>query len=180
MNEFAQAPEKFIARQTAKRHLAAVWAALAGLRPGMSVLDIGSGPGILAAEYAALADPGLVYALEPRFALHITRPNLLPLRQDAAQKIILPHPPDVVFLTDTLHHAANPAAILAAVRAASGAKTRVLVTEYDPDGPGLVGAAKTRRMAKAAVLALLLGAGFAAGAAEETADEHYAVLATPA
>jgi 2-polyprenyl-3-methyl-5-hydroxy-6-metoxy-1,4-benzoquinol methylase len=180
MDEFAQVPEKFLLRQLQKRHLAAVWAGLAGLRPGMCVLDIGSGPGILAAEYAAMVDPGVVYALEPRFALHVSRPNLLRLPQDAAQKIVLPEAPDVVFLTDTLHHAADPAGILASVRAACGEKTRVLVAEYDPDGPGLVGAAKNGRMAKAAVLALLLAARFAACAGEETADEHFAVLAVPA
>jgi 2-polyprenyl-3-methyl-5-hydroxy-6-metoxy-1,4-benzoquinol methylase len=179
MNEFAQAPAKFIARQTAKRHLAAVWAALAGLRPGMCVLDIGSGPGILAAEYAALADPGLVYALEPRFALHVTRPNLLPLRQDAVQKIVLPETPDLVFLTDVLHHAADPAAILSAVRAVCTAKTKILVAEYDPDGPGLVGPAKTRRIASATVRARLLAAGFAVGGEENSEDEHYAMLAIP-
>jgi 2-polyprenyl-3-methyl-5-hydroxy-6-metoxy-1,4-benzoquinol methylase len=179
MDEFAQAPEKYLRRQLQKRHLAAVWAGLAGLHPGMSVLDIGSGPGILAAEYAAMADPGAVYALEPRFQLHVTRPNLFLLRQAAAQKIALPETPDVVFLTDVLHHAADPSAILAAVRAVCGAKTRLLVAEYDPDGPGLLGAAKPRRIGKLAVLALLRAADFTAGEAIDCADEHYAVLAAP-
>jgi ubiquinone/menaquinone biosynthesis C-methylase UbiE len=180
MDEFAQVPEKFLRRQSAKRHLATIWAALAGLRPGMCVLDIGSGPGILAAEYAAMVDPGVVYALEPRFALHVNRPNLRPLRQDAAAAILLPETPDAVFLIDVLHHAADPAAILAAVRAVCSAKTRILVAEYDPDAPGLLGAAKHRRMARAAVRALLDAAGFAAGEALDSADEHYAVLALPA
>jgi len=180
MNEFPQPPEKFLRRQHQKRHLAAIWAALAGLRPGMCVLDIGSGPGILAAEYAAIVNPGTIYALEPRFSLHETRPNLQPLRQDASQQIILPETPDIVFLTDILHHAANPAAILAAVRAVCGAKTTVLVTEYDPDGPGLVGPPLNRRMAKPAVLTLLHAAGFAVENTIDSADEHYAVLATAA
>jgi 2-polyprenyl-3-methyl-5-hydroxy-6-metoxy-1,4-benzoquinol methylase len=180
MDEFAQVPEKFLRRQMQKRHLAAVWAGLAGLRAGMCVLDIGSGPGILAAEYAAMVDAGVVYALEPRFPLHITRPNLILVRQDAEQKIVLPVVPDVVFLTDVLHHAAEPAAILRAVRAVCGEKTRVLVTEYDPDGPGLLGAAKTRRMGKAAVRLLLMAAGFAADEAVDSVDEHFAVLAVPA
>jgi len=179
MDEFAQVPEKFLRRQLRKRHLAAVWAALAGLRPGMCVLDIGSGPGILAAEYAAIADPGVVYALEPRFALHINRPNLLRLQQDSAQKIPLPHPPDVVFLTDTLHHAADPAGLLAAIRVVCGEETRLLVAEFDPDGPGLVGPDPNRRMGSAAVLALLHAAGFAAEQKQDSADEHYAVLAVP-
>jgi len=180
MDEFAQVPEKFLRRQTAKRHLAAVWAALAGLERGMSVLDIGSGPGILAAEYAAMADPGVVYALEPRFALHVSRPNLLRLQQDAAQKILLPHPPDVVFLTDTLHHAADPASLLAAIRAVCGETTRLLVAEFAPNGPGLVGPVPNRRMGSAAVHALLQAAEFAPGQPMDAADEHYAVLATPA
>lgn len=180
MNEFAQVPEKYLRRQLQKRHLAAIWAALAGLRPGMCILDIGSGPGILAAEYAAIVNPGVVYALDPRFQPHVaTAPNLLPLQQDASQKIILPETPGAVFLTDILHHAADPAAILSAVRAVCGAKTRILVTEYDPDAPGMVGPPQNRRMAKPTVLALLRAAGFAPEQPLDSADEHYAILATP-
>jgi 2-polyprenyl-3-methyl-5-hydroxy-6-metoxy-1,4-benzoquinol methylase len=146
----------------------------------MCVLDIGSGPGILAAEYAAIADPGVVYALEPRFALHVNRPNLRRVPQDAIQNILLPQAPDVVFLTDVLHHAADPSALLSAVRAVCGPESRLLVAEFDPDGPGLVGPDQKKRMAKAAVLALLLAAGFAADDAQPSADEHYAILALTA
>lgn len=179
MNGIPQAHPRFLARQTAKRHLAAIWAALAGLRPGMVALDIGCGPGILSAEYAALIGPtGTVYALDPRVALHKPLPNLIALAQDAAAPIILPAPPDIVFLTDTLHHAENPAAMLRAVRAACTPTTTILIAEYDPEQPGRVGAKPPRRMAQPALLALLADTGFRAAPPQAAPDEHYAILAT--
>jgi hypothetical protein len=179
MDELPQAPERFLRRQRQKRHLAAVWAGLAGLAPGMNVLDVGSGPGILAAVYAVMVDPGVVYALEPRFALHETLPNLVALRQDAAQKIVLPVAPDVIFLTDTLHHMAAPEAALLRLRAVCGAGTKILAAEYDPAGAGVFGPEPGRRLARAVVLEFLAGAGFTVVWEGNSADEHYAMLATP-
>jgi ubiquinone/menaquinone biosynthesis C-methylase UbiE len=179
MDELPQAPEKFLRRQRQKRHLAAVWAKLAGLQPGMSVLDVGCGPGILAAEYAAIVAPGMVYALEPRYALHQALPNLLHLRQDAAS-VILPSAPDVIFLTDTLHHLADRPAALRRLRAVCGKGTKLLVAEFDPAGPGLFGPTPAERMPRGVLVDLLTGAGFALGWVDDTVDERYAALATPA
>jgi len=178
MNEASQ-PDKFLARQTAKRHLAAVWARLAGLAPGMTALDIGSGRFVLAIEYAAIVGPaGRVYALEPRHAPDTDIPHLVHLAQDAAAPIMLPAPPDVMFCTDTLHHAADPLALLKTLRAAAGPATRLLVTEYDPQQPGLIGAKPHRRLPPADAASLLAQAGFGAAAPFPTEDEHYAILAT--
>jgi 2-polyprenyl-3-methyl-5-hydroxy-6-metoxy-1,4-benzoquinol methylase len=178
MDEPPQGPERFIARQLRKRHLAGVWAGLAGLRPGMMVLDIGSGPGVLAAEYARMVGPaGAVYALDPGVALLEPLPNLFALRQDAAAPIAPPRPPDVVFLTDTLHHAADPGAVLRAVHEACGQETVLLAAEYDPAGPGLVGARPHRRMARQTLLDLLRTAGFRVRFVVDAADEHYAARA---
>lgn len=172
---------RFIARQEKKRHLAPVWAGLAGLRPGMVVLDIGSGPGVLVAQYAAMVGPaGMVYALDPQIAPHWPAPNLVHLAQDASLGISLPQTPDVVFLTDILHHAANPAAILCHVRAVCGPASLVCLSDYDPAGAGLVGAKPARRMAPEILLGLLAAAGFSHGGVIAAPDEHYALLAHPA
>jgi len=178
MDDIPQAHPRLVARQLRKRHLAAIWAALAGLRPGMVVLDIGCGPGILSAEYAALTGPaGIVYALDPNVALQEPAPNLIALRQDAAAPIFLSAPPDIVFVTDTLHHAPDPAAILRSLRAACGPATKILIAEYDPAQPGQFGAPPARRIAPQTVLAALAVAGFDPGPVLPAPDEHYAILA---
>jgi 2-polyprenyl-3-methyl-5-hydroxy-6-metoxy-1,4-benzoquinol methylase len=179
MDDIPQAQQRFVERQLRKRHLAAAWAALAGLRPGMAVLDVGCGPGILSAEYAALTGlAGIVYALDSFVVLHVPAPNLVALRQDAAEAIFLSGPPDIVFLTDTLHHALDQAAILRNLRATCGPATRMLVAEYDPAQPGRFGPVPARRIAPKTVLALLEAAGFQPGPVLDAPDEHYAVLAT--
>jgi len=179
MNEASQ-PDKFLARQIAKRHLAAVWARLAGLAAGMTALDVGSGRFVLASEYAAIVGPGgLVYALEPRHAPDAVIANLVHLAQEATAPMALPAPPDVIFCTDTLHHAADPAAMLRALRALCKPATTLLVTEYDPLQPGLIGARPHRRLAPADAVAMLAAAKFSAGTPFSTMDEHYAILAKP-
>jgi 2-polyprenyl-3-methyl-5-hydroxy-6-metoxy-1,4-benzoquinol methylase len=178
MDENAQGLQRYIARQSQKRHLAAVWAELAGLRPGMVVVDIGSGPGVLALEYARVA--AKVYAVDPHVAPVWQAENFVPLPQDAAAPLTLLAPPDIFFLTDTLHHATDPAAILHAVHTASGPTTKIFIAEYDPAGPGLVGAKPHRRLSPAALLALLAAAKFTHGGILAGPDEHYAVLARPA
>lgn len=174
----SQRLEKYLSRQAAKRHLAYRWAELAELRPGMTILDIGSGPALLAATYAALTGPaGAVYAVE--FSIPPAEPaeNLVHLAQDAALPIILPTPPDIAFVTDTLHHAQNPEAILAAVHATGPAK--LFVAEYDPEQPGRLGAKPHRRLPRAKAKFLLQSAGFTLLAEHDAPDEHYALLAVP-
>jgi 2-polyprenyl-3-methyl-5-hydroxy-6-metoxy-1,4-benzoquinol methylase len=178
MDDNAQGLTRFISRQEKKRHLAVAWGELAGLRPGMVVVDVGSGPGVLALEYARIA--AMVYALDPNVAPQFAADNLIHLQQDAASPIRLPTPPDIVFLTDTLHHADDPAAILRCVHAACGPATKIFIAEYDPAGPGLVGAKTHRRLAPATLLGLLAEANFTHRGIFAAPDEHYAVLARPA
>jgi predicted methyltransferase len=178
MQDSPQRLEKFLSRQARKRHLAFIWASLAGLRPGMTILDIGSGPALLAATYAALTGPtGLVYAIEPSLSPAETAQNLIHLAQDATTPIILPTKPDIAFLTDTLHHAQNPEKILAAVHATTPQK--ILVADYDPTQPGLIGAKPHRRLPRQAAKSLIQNAGFTLTAEHDAPDEHYALLAIP-
>ncbi len=144
----------------------------------MVVVDIGSGPGVLAAEYAGIA--AKVYALDPNIAPQFPADNITHLAQNAASPLNLPAPPDIFFLTDILHHAADPAAILRSVHAACGPGTKIFIAEYDPAAPGLVGAKPHRRLPQAALLTLLAAQNFTHGGILAGPDEHYAVLARPA
>ncbi len=144
----------------------------------MVVVDIGSGPGVLALEYARMA--AKVYALDPNVAPQFAADNLTHLAQDATAPIILPAPPDIFFLTDTLHHAIDPGGILRSVNAACGPATKIFIAEYDPAAPGLIGAKPHRRLAPAARLAVLETQQFSHGGMIAAPDEHYAVLARTA
>lgn len=181
MAEIPQGLERFIARQGRKRHLAAVWARLAGLEPGMAKADIGCGTGILTQEYARIVGPnGIVYGVEQRLALaeHLTSAgNVRFLFHNYDSELNLRRMPDRIFLTDTLHHQTDPLAVLRCIRGACSPHSRVLITEYDPDGPGLMGAKRQRRMPKAQTLRLIEAAGFAHDGVIDTEDEHYAVIA---
>lgn len=182
MEENPQGLERFVARQTRKRHLAAVWARLAGLQPGMVAADIGCGPGILTREYGRIVGPGgMVYGVEQSAALAAwpgePADNVRFLFQNYDSALNLEQTPDIIFLTDTLHHLGDPPAVLRRVREACAPATRLLVTEYDPDQPGLVGAKPQRRMPKALLLGLVAAAGFRHGGAIDAEDEHYAVIA---
>lgn len=180
---------RLIARQAEKRHLAAVWAARAGLGPGMTVLDIGAGTGALVLDYAAATGPaGRVIALDPdaeslgHASAEAARRGLkLDILQGTADALpTLPHAPDLVMLTDALHHMADQPAALRAIRRAMPPDARLFIAEYDPAGPGACGAPHRRRIARESVAALLRETGFACLAIADAPDEHYTILAAPA
>ncbi len=177
--------ERLVARQAEKRHLAAIWAARVGLAAGMTVLDIGAGTGALALEYAALG--ARVLAMDPDSASLAYAAAEAARRGLALETIVgraealaaLPAAPDRVMLTDALHHMQEKDATLRAIRAAMKPGGALFIAEYDPAGPGAVGARMARRMDPAEALTLLAAAGFAASAAEAGPDEHYTIIAVP-
>lgn len=181
MGENPQGTDVYITRQSQKRHLAAIWAGLAGLEPGMVVADIGCGPGILTAEYAAMVGPGgLVYAVDNKtsYANRFTDiKNVLFLFQYYDSKIKLEQIPHIVFLTDKLQHVSNPEMVLHQVFDASGPQTKILITGYDPAGAGKLGTKLHRRMAPEFLITLVEAAGFSHGGIIDSADEHYALIA---
>jgi predicted methyltransferase len=181
MDENPQGMDVFIARQRQKRHLAAIWAGLAGLQPGMVVADIGCGPGVLTREYGDMVGPdGRVYAVDNKTAyaeLFSECTNVHFLFQYYDNKIKLEHIPNIIFLTDRLQHVSNPEMVLRQVWAASGAETKVLITGYDPNGPGLLGTKLARRIPPETLAAWVAAAGFRHGGIIESPDEHYALIA---
>ena len=182
MEDNPQGLELFIVRQNRKRHLAAIWADLVNLQPGMTIADIGCGPGILTLEYARIVGPtGIVYGVErsPAAAekLRELKTAIQVLTQEYHTEFYFNAAPDVIFLTDTLHHTPDPAAVLQSVYNACTPQTRVLITEYDPQQPGLVGARPHRRLPRTQLITLAETAGFTHTGAIDTADEHYALIA---
>jgi hypothetical protein len=181
MDENPQGTDVFVARQRQKRHLAAIWAGLAGLQPGMVVADIGCGPGVLTREYAAMVGPaGRVYAVDNKMTyadLLTDCTNVHFLFQYYDSKIKLEHIPNIIFLTDRLQHVSNPEMVLQTIREASGAETKVLITGYDPKGPGLLGTRLDRRIPPETLAAWVEAAGLHHGGIIQSPDEHYALIA---
>jgi 2-polyprenyl-3-methyl-5-hydroxy-6-metoxy-1,4-benzoquinol methylase len=176
-----QGTDFFITRQTQKRHLATVWAEMAGLEPGMVVADIGCGPGILTCEYARIVGPtGVVYALENK-AGYADRfeglANVHFLFQSYEMEITLEQIPHIVFLTDKIQHVSQPETLLSRVFSVCGHSTKVLITGYDPTAEGRVGMRRHRRMAPARLIGLVEAAGFTHAGVIGAPDEHYALIA---
>ena len=139
-------------------------------------------PGVLARQYAEWTGPGgsvLALDLRPEAIAHV-RARLDPVR-DAhvtarvldAEAMPLEDRVDLVFLTDVLHHAGDPARLLANLRAPG---RTLLLSDYDPEGEGEVGPPRDARLAPEDVLALLRDAGWAPGPVLWQAMEHYALV----
>ncbi|TVT59358.1 methyltransferase domain-containing protein [Amycolatopsis rhizosphaerae] len=95
------------------------------LRPGMALLDVGSGPGTITADLAALVAPGEVTALEPtREALALAERTAAErgagnMRFDTGDVHSLPHPDgrfDVVHAHQVLQHVHDPVLALREMR----------------------------------------------------------------
>ncbi|MDD2877021.1 MAG: class I SAM-dependent methyltransferase [Acidiphilium sp.] len=179
---------RLITRQAQKRHLASLWAEVAGLAQGMVVLDIGAGSGALTLEYAPIIGPaGQLIALEPdRECLDYIRTEAarrgiaLHVLQGTAEALpSLPAPPDRVMLTDALHHINQPIVALRAIHAAMAPHGILFIAEYDPAGPGVVGAKLSRRTYPNDLAGMLIAAGFKISASANAPDEHYTMIATP-
>lgn len=112
-----------------------------GLRPGMSVADVGAGTGLFTRLFAEAVGPeGKVYAVDiaQPFLDHIAREaksrgleNVVTIRgtQDATN--LPPDSVDVVFLADTYHHLEKPRAVLATIHRAIRPGGRLVIVEFD-------------------------------------------------
>lgn len=180
---------RLITRQARKAHLAAVWSSRAGIAPDMQVLDIGAGTGALTLIYARMVCPGgMVLAVDPdeavlAYLVAAAARDGVAVRtscQPAEAAIAVPVPPDRVLMTDTLHHAVDPCAVLRSVHAVMHVMSVLLIAEYDPAGAGAMGAPLQRRISQATVRKWLVETGFVPEAPLSAPDEHYTILARPA
>lgn len=171
-------------RQARRAPLAPEWWTAGGGRPGLHVADLGCGPGYFTLHYAQWTGPqGSVLALDanPDAIAHLqTRappPNLHTLVLDAADAG--PHlaDRDLLLLTDVLHHADDPQAILRALKTGARSGARLVIAEFDPEGPGDSGPPREARIPQARLLAWVEEAGFRIDLAKPQRHEHYLVVA---
>jgi ubiquinone/menaquinone biosynthesis C-methylase UbiE len=112
-----------------------------GIRPGMTVADVGAGTGVFSMLFAhevgvlgtVLAQdiaPGFVRGIEVRAG----REKLINVRTvlgDEKEARLPPGSVDLVFVCDTYHHFEYPQAMLASLRAALKPQGRLAVIDYE-------------------------------------------------
>ncbi|WP_276356105.1 class I SAM-dependent methyltransferase [Cohnella caldifontis] len=171
-------------RQKKRLPLVEEWARIAGIEEGITLLDIGSGPGVFLDAYSErIGEQGRVIALEKSmeavqsYLRHSNRANVKVVCWDAEQ----PYPEDlrdidVITLTDVLHHADSIQAILRNVHALASANTRILISEFDPDAEGRIGPPLAHRISMGELRSVAATQGFE-GIGEGKQDfEHYFLL----
>ena len=167
--------QQLAARQAEAIPLAERWWALVGSPVGKRLADIGCGPGVLAARYAALGAHVLAVDLRPDALEHVPRHARLRTLAHDLEGAPLPEHVDVLMLTDVLHHAAKPDAILRNARASTD---RILVADHDvgPQHGPPVGS----RLSPERVCQLLRDAGFEPRPVLRPVPGQYAIVADAA
>jgi len=129
-------------RQDRLRDPKAVVAAL-DLRPGMVVGDLGPGMGHFTLRFARAVEPnGVVYALDASQSTlddlrdaaderGITTLRTVPVRRD---RLEIPEPVDILFVSATYHHLREPATYFAHVRAHLRPAAKVVILESRREG----------------------------------------------
>lgn len=171
-------------RQEKRASLAQVYWDLAGGRPGLRVADVGCGPGYFALRFASLTGPtGHVHAVDvSQEALEFLRSKLDPFHHahvtTEGLDIERAPLPDLsfraVFCTDTLHHTDD---VRAALRNMRVPNARLVVAEFDPDGPGELGPPLAERIPPKVLDAALRETGWKTGPIKKLEHEHYAIVA---
>ncbi len=168
-------------RQLQRISLVSEWASIAGIKEGSTLLDIGPGPGAFLDEYAGLVGVnGKVIAFAKSkeaidyYLKGSNQPNVITVCWDAEQ----PYKTkiqgiDVITLTDVLHHADSFLEILKNVRTLSTAKTRILISEFDPESQGMFGPPLTSRIPLNHIKSAALRIGFEVLSEGKQDFEHY-------
>jgi ubiquinone/menaquinone biosynthesis C-methylase UbiE len=179
--------DRMFARQQQRAFLLPDWLVALDLVPGARVLDAGAGTGFFSLQVAALVGPGgRVYAVDrsPEALAYLerlrTEQRLSQIRcitADAAQLPPIEDHLDAALLTMVLHHAGDPAALIAHVATLLPPGARLVIAEFDPDGPGEVGPEPARRIAPAQIAAWCRAAGLEIMATQRQSPEHYFLAA---
>lgn len=155
--------------------LADAWWSLAGAEPGMRIADVGCGAGVFATRYAALGADVTAVDMHTEALTNIRQgPRLRALTHDVEQAPLPGVPYEILFLTDVLHHAGSPAALLQNLRASGQV---LLLGELDPAGPGHEGLDPAERLPPETAAEWMSAAGWRPGPILTGLPfEHYAIL----
>jgi len=172
-------------RQVQRLPLVKDWIQLSQMTTGSHVIDVGPGPGVFTREYAiTVGDKGKVYAIEksPEAVEYLRREldglsnvevYLADAEQDLDSILVVP---DIVIISDVLHHTDSPGKILQGVYASVSGHSRVLVAEYDPTATGLMGPPLENRVNKESLIDIAEKAGFVIDKTGIQEYEHYYLL----
>ena len=115
-------------------------AAACGLKPGMTVADVGAGTGLYTRLFAqAVGDGGQVYAVDiaAKFLEHIRKTcrqaglhNVTPVLCNEDSVDLPPHSVDLAFICDTYHHFEYPQKTLASLRRALKPGGKLIVVDF--------------------------------------------------
>jgi ubiquinone/menaquinone biosynthesis C-methylase UbiE len=154
------------------------------MKQGMLVLDIGTGPGVFAREYAnVVGKQGLIYAIDKstealaylvKDSQH--QDNILTICADAEISLDSIGKVDIVMITDVLHHSDNPEAIVENVYRHLEQEAFVFIAEFDPLSKGQIGPALQNRLPQEMIKTLSQSIGFRIVEEGKQVYEHYYVL----
>lgn len=116
--------------------------AVCGVRPGMSVADVGAGTGAFTFLFAEQVGPGgMVYAVDiaPAFLTHLRAQAakrgltkvVKPVKGSQTSSNLPAGSVDLVFICDAYHHFEKPAGMLASIREALRPGGRVVLIDFD-------------------------------------------------
>jgi 2-polyprenyl-3-methyl-5-hydroxy-6-metoxy-1,4-benzoquinol methylase len=176
--------EKVQERQMQRLPLVAEWASIMSLKKGTSLLDIGPGPGVFLNEYASIVgSEGKIIALEKsqvaiQYCLkEMNHSNVRFVCWDAEK----PFNDDlgnfnVITLTDVLHHADSPQAILKNVHNRATEDTLIFIAEFDSEAQGKIGPPLDKRIAISELKLIITSVGLEVVREGKQDFEHYYFL----
>lgn len=170
-------------RQQARGDLADRYWALLGARPGWRIAEVGCGPGYFALRYALLTGPtGHVHATDAdpdALAFLLGKLDAFGHANVTTELLDIERAPlpalhfDAVVCTDVLHHVRDLRAALKHMRASG---PRLLVAEFDPEGPGDIGPPKDERLDPDELVQALRDADWKPGPVVALTHEHFAIV----
>ncbi len=171
-------------RQLDRLSLVPQWIELTNLSAGMTVMDIGPGPGVFTRKYATVVGKrGKVYSIEKSpLALEFLQnevknvDNVDVRLADAEHGLVDVPQPDVVFVTDVLHHTDSPRDVLENIFGLVHSTSKVLIAEYDPEGDGKTGPPLEHRLDAKHFIKWATDVGFSVESTSTQDYEHYYLL----
>lgn len=165
------------------------WLDLLDLGIGSRCADFGCGPGYLSVLASRrVGSTGHVYAIDrsPEMVAYARRviaeqqsSNVTVMQADIVHRIPIEERLDAVVIANVLHHVDDIAAVLREARRILLPDGRLLVVEFDPEGPATFGPPRSMRLASEMVRRLLEETKFGITAEGRTEPDWYYVLATP-